>query len=80
VTTAQLTVPRAIEIATRIATASPAAARAAKRAVMRTFDLALAEGLREEREAMWALTATPERQSGLDAFAAQPPTPDAGDR
>jgi enoyl-CoA hydratase/carnithine racemase len=71
VVASERTVARAIEIAAQISKASTAAAQAAKRAVLQAFELPLAEGLQRERHAMWDLTATPERASGLDAFAAR---------
>ena len=69
VTSAEQTVARAIEIAAQIAAAPTAAAQAAKKAILKAFELPLAEGLRYERSAMWALAATPEREAGLAAFA-----------
>ena len=72
VTPDERTVARAIEIALEIASASPHAVQAAKKAVLQAFELPLAEGLRYERRAMWALAATPERAGGLAAFADKP--------
>ena len=63
------TVARAIEIALEIAAASPYAVQSAKKAILQAFELPLAEGLRYERRAMWALAGTPERAAGLAAFA-----------
>ena len=56
-------------MAFEIAAASPHAVQAAKKAVLQAFELPLAEGLRYERRAMWALAARPERAAGFAAFA-----------
>jgi enoyl-CoA hydratase len=66
------TVAQAIEIALEISAASPNGVQAAKKAVLQAFELPLAEGLRYERRATWALAATPKRAAGLAALGERP--------
>ena len=65
----EITIRRAVEIATAIAAKPPLAVRAAKQAVRAAEELPLAEGLRLERALFCQLFATEDRKEGLAAFA-----------
>ena len=64
----ELTVERAMAIATTIASKGPIAVQLARESVRRGADMDLAAGLRFERHAFTILAATEDRREGLDAF------------
>ena len=64
----ELTVERALEMATVIAGKAPLAVRLAKEAVLRGMDTDLATGLRFERQAFTVLAGTDDRNEGIAAF------------
>ncbi len=64
----ELTVERAIQIATTIASKAPLAVRLTKEAVHKASDTDLATGLRFERHAFTILSGTADRAEGLKAF------------
>jgi len=64
----ELTVERAMAIATTIASKGPIAVQLARESVRRAGDMNLADGLRFERHAFTILAATDDRREGLDAF------------
>ncbi|MEH6356019.1 MAG: 2,3-dehydroadipyl-CoA hydratase PaaF [Marinobacter sp.] len=64
----ELTVGRAMAIATTIASKGPFAVLLARESVRRAADMDLADGLRFERHAFTILAATEDRREGLDAF------------
>jgi len=70
---ADQTVSVALELAATIATMPPLAVRAAKRSVMSAANLPLAEGLRQERAAFFALFGTQDQREGMAAFVAKRP-------
>lgn len=70
---ADQTVSAALELAATIATMPPLAVRAAKRSVMSAANLPLAEGLRQERAAFFALFGTQDQREGMAAFVAKRP-------
>ena len=65
----EITIRRAIEVASAIAAKPPLAVHAAKQAVRAAEELPLAEGLRLERALFCQLFATEDRREGLAAFA-----------
>ena len=62
------TLPVALDVATTIAGMPPLAIRAAKQAVREAAEVPLAEGLRRERDAFFALFATADQREGMRAF------------
>ena len=63
----------ALDLAATIATMPPLAVRAAKRSVLAAANLPLAEGLRQERTAFFALFGTQDQREGMAAFVAKRP-------
>ena len=61
----------ALDLAATIATMPPLAVRAAKRSVLAAANLPLAEGLRQERAAFFALFGTQDQREGMAAFVAK---------
>ena len=59
---------RAVEIASIIATKPALAVRRAKESVLRAYELALTEGIAEERQAFAQLAASHDRNEGIAAF------------
>lgn len=55
-------------IANEIAELPPIAVRSAKESVLRTFDVPLTEGLRQERESFFQLLSTEDKSEGIRAF------------
>ena len=70
---ADQTVSAALDLAATIATMPPLAVRAAKRSVLAAANLPLAEGLRQERAAFFALFGTQDQREGMAAFVAKRP-------
>ncbi|MCB5160403.1 2,3-dehydroadipyl-CoA hydratase PaaF [Marinomonas algarum] len=68
ITQPELTLHRAIEIATDIAKKSPLAVRLAKESILKGMDTDLATGLRFERHAFTVLAGTQDRNEGIAAF------------
>ncbi len=68
ITPPELTVERALQIATTIANKAPLAVRLAKEALLKAQDLDLASGLRFERHAFTLLAGTADRNEGIRAF------------
>ena len=69
------TVTVALDLAAQIAAMPPLAVRAAKQAILAAAELPLAEGLRRERAAFFALFATQDQREGMAAFLEKrPPT------
>lgn len=68
VTQPELTVSRALAIATLIASKPPLAARMAKEAVLKAHEVGLEQGLHAERRAFCQLFATEDKQEGVNAF------------
>lgn len=68
ITQPELTLHRAIEIATTIAKKSPLAVRLAKESILKGMDTDLATGLRFERHAFTVLAGTQDREEGITAF------------
>jgi enoyl-CoA hydratase len=68
VVTAELLLPRALEIGERIASRSPVAVAAAKEATRASLSTALAEGLRVERGLYLLCFASKDKAEGVDAF------------
>jgi len=62
------TVAVALDLAAEIAAMPPLAVRAAKQAILAAAELPLAEGLRRERDAFFALFATQDQREGMAAF------------
>ncbi|MGK2849315.1 MAG: enoyl-CoA hydratase-related protein [Candidatus Limnocylindrales bacterium] len=62
------TVDAALDLAAEIAAMPPLAVRAAKQAILAAAELPLAEGLRRERAAFFALFATQDQREGMAAF------------
>lgn len=65
---ADQTVDAALDLAATIATMPPLAVRAAKQSVLAAANLPLAEGLRQERAAFFALFGTQDQREGMGAF------------
>ena len=70
---AEETVNAALDLAATIATMPPLAVRAAKRSVLAAANLPLADGLRQERAAFFALFGTQDQREGMAAFVAKRP-------
>ncbi|MDH0301655.1 MULTISPECIES: 2,3-dehydroadipyl-CoA hydratase PaaF [unclassified Pseudomonas] len=68
VTQPELTVERALQVASSIAAKAPLAVRLAKEALLRAQDMDLAGGLRFERHAFTLLAGTADRDEGIRAF------------
>ena len=68
ITPPELTVERALQIASTIAKKAPLAVRLAKEALLKAQDLDLASGLRFERHAFTLLAGTADRNEGIRAF------------
>ncbi|WP_409277133.1 2,3-dehydroadipyl-CoA hydratase PaaF [Pseudomonas defluvii] len=68
ITPPELTVERALQIASTIANKAPLAVRLAKEALLKAQDLDLASGLRFERHAFTLLAGTADRNEGIRAF------------
>ncbi|WP_065758400.1 2,3-dehydroadipyl-CoA hydratase PaaF [Pseudomonas defluvii] len=68
ITPPELTIERALQIATTIANKAPLAVRLAKEALLKAQDLDLASGLRFERHAFTLLAGTADRNEGIRAF------------
>lgn len=68
---AEETVTAALELAAMIAGMPPLAVRAAKAAIRATAELPLADGLRHERAAFFALFGTDDQREGMAAFMAK---------
>ena len=69
------TVTVALDLAAEIAAMPPLAVRAAKQAILAAAEVPLAEGLRRERDAFFALFATRDQREGMAAFVEKrPPT------
>ncbi|MDH1527968.1 MULTISPECIES: 2,3-dehydroadipyl-CoA hydratase PaaF [Pseudomonas] len=73
VTQPELTVERALQVATAIAAKAPLAVRLAKEALLKAQDMDLACGLRFERHAFTLLAGTADRDEGIRAFQAKRP-------
>ncbi|MEL0614927.1 2,3-dehydroadipyl-CoA hydratase PaaF [Marinomonas arenicola] len=68
ITQPELTLPRAMEVASQIAQKSALAVRLAKECVLKGMDTDLATGLRFERHAFTVLSGTKDRDEGIAAF------------
>lgn len=68
ITQPELTLERAMAIATRIATKAPLAVRLARESLHKAMDTDLATGLRFERHAFTLLAGTADREEGIRAF------------
>lgn len=68
VTLPELTVERALQIASTIASKAPLAVRLGKEALLKAQDTDLATGLRFERHAFTVLAGTVDRNEGIKAF------------
>lgn len=68
ITPPELTVERALAIATRIASKAPLAISLAKEVLLKAMDTDLATGLRLERHAFSLLAGTEDRNEGIRAF------------
>ncbi|MEE1886524.1 2,3-dehydroadipyl-CoA hydratase PaaF [Pseudomonas carassii] len=68
VTQPELTVERALQVASAIAAKAPLAVRLAKEALLKAQDMDLASGLRFERHAFTLLAGTADRKEGIQAF------------
>lgn len=68
ITQPELTVHRALEIASQIAKKSPLAVRLAKESILKGMEVDLNSGLRFERHAFTALAGTRDREEGIAAF------------
>lgn len=68
ITQPELTLPRAMEVASQIAQKSVLAVRLAKECVLKGMDTDLATGLRFERHAFTVLSGTKDRDEGIAAF------------
>ncbi|RUR30384.1 2,3-dehydroadipyl-CoA hydratase [Vreelandella andesensis] len=68
ITQPELTLERAIDIATRIASKAPLAVRLARESLHKAMDTDLATGLRFERHAFTLLAGTADRNEGIRAF------------
>ncbi|MDH0646879.1 2,3-dehydroadipyl-CoA hydratase [Pseudomonas sp. GD03858] len=68
VTQPELTVERALQLASTIAAKAPLAVRLAKDALLKAQDMDLASGLRLERHAFTLLAGTADRNEGIRAF------------
>ncbi|CAK15570.1 2,3-dehydroadipyl-CoA hydratase PaaF [Pseudomonas entomophila] len=68
VTQPELTVERALQVASAIAAKAPLAVRLAKEALLKAQDMDLASGLRFERHAFTLLAGTADRDEGIRAF------------
>ena len=64
----ELTIARAIELASRIAKQPPLAVRQAKEALLHAYDSHLTDGLKFERKAFCILGASEDRNEGIAAF------------
>ena len=58
----------ALSLATEIASRAPLAVRAAKQAINQSYELPLADGLHEERQAFYNLFASHDQKEGMAAF------------
>ena len=68
ITQPELTLERAMAIATRIASKAPLAVRLARESLHKAMDTDLATGLRFERHAFTLLAGTADREEGIRAF------------
>lgn len=68
ITQPELTLERAMDIATRIASKAPLAVRLARESLHKAMDTDLATGLRFERHAFTLLAGTADRDEGIRAF------------
>ncbi|MCD6439864.1 MAG: enoyl-CoA hydratase/isomerase family protein, partial [Halomonas sp.] len=68
ITQPELTLERAMAIATRIAAKAPLAVRLARESLHKAMDTDLATGLRFERHAFTLLAGTADREEGIRAF------------
>jgi enoyl-CoA hydratase len=64
----EITLRRTLKLANEIAKKSPLALRLAKEAVLHAFESPLEQGLEHERRAFSILTASADREEGINAF------------